>query len=247
MFRRHSSAIAIAAIGLAARRSGARRQPAGRVRHHRGQDPDRALSRRRAEDGRELPRLREGQALRRHAVPPRDPGLHDPGRRIHRRLQAEADPAADPERGRAKQQGGLAQRPGHDRDGAHGRPELGDRAVLHQRQRQQVRSTSAKPTPQGYGYTVFGKVVEGMDVVDKIATTPTGTRRPVPEGRAGRARDHQERDRRRRQIGADHGHPAHQPRRDHARARRRERAEDGRQLPRTTSAPAITTTRSSIA
>jgi len=28
-------------------------------------------------------------------------------------------------------------------------------------------------TPQGYGYTVFGKVVAGMDVVDKIAGSPT--------------------------------------------------------------------------
>ena len=28
--------------------------------------------------------------------------------------------------------------------------------------------------PQSYGYAVFGKVVEGMDVVDKIAATPTG-------------------------------------------------------------------------
>jgi cyclophilin family peptidyl-prolyl cis-trans isomerase len=26
----------------------------------------------------------------------------------------------------------------------------------------------------GYGYCVFGKVIEGMDVVDKIAKTPTG-------------------------------------------------------------------------
>jgi peptidyl-prolyl cis-trans isomerase A (cyclophilin A) len=29
-------------------------------------------------------------------------------------------------------------------------------------------------TPQGYGYTVFGKVIDGMDVVNKIAATPTG-------------------------------------------------------------------------
>ncbi len=28
------------------------------------------------------------------------------------------------------------------------------------------------PDPRGYGYAVFGKVIEGMDVVDKIATTP---------------------------------------------------------------------------
>ncbi len=30
------------------------------------------------------------------------------------------------------------------------------------------------PTQAGYGYTVFGKVTEGMDVVDAIATVPTG-------------------------------------------------------------------------
>ena len=29
-------------------------------------------------------------------------------------------------------------------------------------------------TPQGYGYCVFGEVVEGMDVVDKIAQSQTG-------------------------------------------------------------------------
>jgi peptidyl-prolyl cis-trans isomerase B (cyclophilin B) len=32
------------------------------------------------------------------------------------------------------------------------------------------------PTPQGWGYAVFGKVVEGMDVVDKIATVSTGNK-----------------------------------------------------------------------
>jgi len=31
-------------------------------------------------------------------------------------------------------------------------------------------------TPQGWGYTVFGKVVEGMDVVDAIAKVKTGNR-----------------------------------------------------------------------
>jgi len=30
-------------------------------------------------------------------------------------------------------------------------------------------------TPQGYGYAVFGKVIEGMDVVDKIRAVPTGS------------------------------------------------------------------------
>ncbi|HEV3241402.1 MAG TPA: peptidylprolyl isomerase [Casimicrobiaceae bacterium] len=35
-------------------------------------------------------------------------------------------------------------------------------------------------TQQGYGYTVFGKVVEGMDVVNKIAQAPTGSGGPFP-------------------------------------------------------------------
>jgi cyclophilin family peptidyl-prolyl cis-trans isomerase len=30
-------------------------------------------------------------------------------------------------------------------------------------------------TPQGYGYAVFGKVIEGMDAVDKIRAVPTGS------------------------------------------------------------------------
>ena len=36
------------------------------------------------------------------------------------------------------------------------------------------------PSPQGIGYTVFGKVVQGMDVVQKIAATPTGSGGPFP-------------------------------------------------------------------
>lgn len=35
-------------------------------------------------------------------------------------------------------------------------------------------------TPQGYGYVVFGKVIDGMDVVKKIATAPTGSGGPFP-------------------------------------------------------------------
>ena len=31
------------------------------------------------------------------------------------------------------------------------------------------------PSPQGWGYCVFGKVVEGMDVVDRIRAVQTGT------------------------------------------------------------------------
>ena len=38
-----------------------------------------------------------------------------------------------------------------------------------------------EPTSRGYGYTVFGKVVEGMDVVNKIAKGPTGSGGPFPK------------------------------------------------------------------
>jgi peptidyl-prolyl cis-trans isomerase A (cyclophilin A) len=37
-------------------------------------------------------------------------------------------------------------------------------------------------SPQGYGYTVFGKVIDGMDVVNKIAKAPKGASGPVPPG-----------------------------------------------------------------
>lgn len=30
------------------------------------------------------------------------------------------------------------------------------------------------PTPSGYGYAVFARVIKGMDVVDRIAAVPTG-------------------------------------------------------------------------
>ncbi|MCP5273732.1 MAG: peptidylprolyl isomerase [Burkholderiales bacterium] len=36
------------------------------------------------------------------------------------------------------------------------------------------------PNPSGYGYTVFGKVIDGMDIVHQIAKTPTGPGGPFP-------------------------------------------------------------------
>ena len=35
-------------------------------------------------------------------------------------------------------------------------------------------------SPQLWGYTVFGKVVSGMDVVNKIKGVPTGSGGPFP-------------------------------------------------------------------
>ena len=37
------------------------------------------------------------------------------------------------------------------------------------------------PTPQGWGYTAFGRVVEGMDAVDRIAAVATGSRGPFQD------------------------------------------------------------------
>jgi cyclophilin family peptidyl-prolyl cis-trans isomerase len=34
------------------------------------------------------------------------------------------------------------------------------------------------PNPRGYGYTVFGRVISGMEVVNKISATPTGASKP---------------------------------------------------------------------
>lgn len=42
-------------------------------------------------------------------------------------------------------------------------------------QRDNVFLDHQNKTPQGYGYAVFGKVIEGMDVVDRIASVKTGT------------------------------------------------------------------------
>jgi cyclophilin family peptidyl-prolyl cis-trans isomerase len=38
----------------------------------------------------------------------------------------------------------------------------------------------SSPTPQGYGYAVFGKVIRGMDVAKRIADAPTGPGGPFP-------------------------------------------------------------------
>lgn len=37
------------------------------------------------------------------------------------------------------------------------------------------------PTPRGWGYAVFGKVIMGMEVVDAISAIPTGAGGPFPQ------------------------------------------------------------------
>ena len=38
-----------------------------------------------------------------------------------------------------------------------------------------------RPMPDGHGYAVFGKVVKGMDVVDRMAAVKTGSRGPFQD------------------------------------------------------------------
>ena len=38
-----------------------------------------------------------------------------------------------------------------------------------------------RPLPDGHGYAVFGKVIEGMDVVDKIRGVKTGFKQGMPD------------------------------------------------------------------
>lgn len=36
-------------------------------------------------------------------------------------------------------------------------------------------------SPEGYGYCVFGKVIEGLEIVDRIQNVPTGTVGPFQD------------------------------------------------------------------
>lgn len=42
-------------------------------------------------------------------------------------------------------------------------------------------NTALDPRPDRWGYTVFGNVIEGMDVVDRIAAAPTGPGGPFQQ------------------------------------------------------------------
>jgi hypothetical protein len=124
--------------------------------HQRRHPPHRTRRREGAAVHRQLPVLRGQGPLRRHGVPPRHQGLHDPGRWLRAGHEAEAHRRADPERGQQRPEE-QALHAGH---GAHQRPAFGHGAVLHQHRRQRLPRLQA-PSAQGWGYAVFGKVVQG--------------------------------------------------------------------------------------
>ena len=97
----------------------------------------------------------------------------DPGRRLYPDFQQKPTRAPVPNEGQQRAQE-SARHGGH---GAYQRSPFRHRPVLHQRQGQRL-SRPPRPTPQGWGYTVFGQVIDGMAVVDKIRQVPTGTGGP---------------------------------------------------------------------
>ena len=82
-----------------------------------------------------------------------------------------------------------AEHPRHPRHGPHRRPGQRHRASSSSTSRTTTSSTKANAR-DGVGYCVFGKVIEGMDVVDKIKAVKTATK-GGHERRAGRGRRHQ--------------------------------------------------------
>ena len=144
--------------------------------------------------GEELPALRGRGLLRRHDLPPRDPGIHDPGRRLHGRHEAQGGARADQERGRQR----PAQPARHARDGAHQRPAQRDR-----RSSSSISwtTTSSTTSTGNFGYAVFGRVTAGHG---RHRQDREGEDRPTrrPRRRAGRGGRHQVRPARRRRLTA---------------------------------------------
>jgi len=95
-----------------------------------------------------------------------------------RRLPAKADQETGRQRSRAVEQGGTAERSGNDFHGSTSDPNSATaQFFINVNDNKSLNFRSADPPALAH---VFGKVVSGMDVVDKIAKAPTGAGGPFP-------------------------------------------------------------------
>ena len=114
------------------------------------------------------------------------PGVHDPRRRVHRGHEAEADGSPHHQRGRQRPQ----ERPREPSPWPAPPSPTARAASSSSTSRTTTFSTTPPRHPQGWGYAVFGKVVDGMDVVDTIAQVKTGAHGPHRDVPADADRDH---------------------------------------------------------
>jgi cyclophilin family peptidyl-prolyl cis-trans isomerase len=138
-----------------------------------GRDQDRARPGEGPDLDGELHRVRERQVLRQDGVSSRHPGVHDPGRWLRQGHEPEEDQGADQERGRnglKNVNGTIAMARTSDPNSA--------TAQFFFNTKDNVFLDHRDDSVQGYGYAVFGKVVGGMDVVQKIEAVQTTTKMP---------------------------------------------------------------------
>jgi len=126
----------------------------------------------------QLPRVREERHYD-NTTSPRDRRLHDPGRRLRARDEAEGHPRSDPERS----DNGLKNDRYTGGDGAHRGPALATAQFFINVADNGFLNHTA-PSAQGWGYCVFGKVVEGTDVVTGSTGVRTGSATSTPTSRS---------------------------------------------------------------
>ncbi|MFR8053450.1 MAG: peptidylprolyl isomerase [Bilophila wadsworthia] len=103
--------------------------------------------------------------------------MHDSGRRPYRRHAGKGQlPQARGQRSRERPQ----ERRLHHRHGPYQRSRLRHGAVLHHVANNDFLNHKNE-TPSGYGYAVFGKVIQGQDVVDRIKSVSTGSYGPYQD------------------------------------------------------------------
>ncbi len=108
-------------------------------------------------------------------------------------LCAKADPAAGAAR-RPRGAGTMADRAGHVVAPSRWRARAIPNSATAQFFINVKDNAFLDPSAHSYGYTVFGKVVSGMDVIDKIKAMPTGAGGPFPTDVPRHARRDQVRD-----------------------------------------------------